>query len=310
MPRVSVIIPAFNAEAHLAQALDSIVGQTFQDWEVVVGDDGSTDLTGEIASGFGSRVKLVRNPTNLGPSAARNVAIARSSGELLAFLDSDDYWLPEYLEHQVRLHDTSRKNDAEVGVVACDARILGPDGLLPGTYLDHINFSGKVTVTRLLRSNPIFVSAMSPRHVVDEAGGFFDGLHTAEDHDLWLRIVELGYEVISSRTPLAVYRLRGTSLSADPVPMARGTQTVLLRALERGNLTKHERRVARRELRLQRAIERIAAPDSFSLRAVLREFPLLALVALEHPRRFPSFTRVLTTRGRSLSRFDGQPPPE
>ena len=90
MPRVSVIIPAFNAEAHLAQALDSVVAQTRGDWEVVVGDDCSADRTREIAASFGARVKLASNPRNEGPAAARNLAISHSSGELLAFLDSDD----------------------------------------------------------------------------------------------------------------------------------------------------------------------------------------------------------------------------
>jgi glycosyltransferase involved in cell wall biosynthesis len=305
---VSVIIPAYNAELELAQALDSVAAQTYADWEVVVGDDGSTDGTAKVAERLGSGLVLVRSEANHGPSTARNLAIAASSGELLAFLDSDDYWLPDYLDHQVRLLDASRREGVEVGIVACDAEVLGPAGRLPRTYLDLIGFEGEVTVTRLLSSNPIFVSAVSPRRVVDEAGGFCADLRAAEDHDLWLRIAELGYAIVVSRAPLAVYRVRGRSLSADPGPMARGTQAVLLRALARGNLTSRQRRIARRELRLQRAVERVAAQEGLLHRGVLSSLPLLARVAVENPRRWPSFARVLATRGGSLHRFDGESP--
>ena len=126
MPRVSVIIPAYNAERHLADALRSVEAQTYGDWEVVVADDASSDATAAIAESF-PRIALVRSATNVGPAGARNLAIEQSGGELLALLDSDDTWLPNYLEEQVCLYDESR--DAKVGIVACNARILGADGL-------------------------------------------------------------------------------------------------------------------------------------------------------------------------------------
>jgi glycosyltransferase involved in cell wall biosynthesis len=305
MPRVSVIIPAFNAEAHLAQALDSVVAQTYPDWEIVLGDDASTDRTCEIAESFGVRVTLARNARNAGPAAARNVAISNASGELLAFLDADDYWFPDYLEHQVALFDSSRTEGAGAGIVACDAHILGPSGFLPDVYSDHAQVPDEVTSTSLLRGNPIFVSAMSPRRVVEEAGGFCEELRGTEDHDLWLRIVELGYTVVVSSRRLAVYRIRGQSLSADPEAMAAGAQAVLRRALGRGNLTARQRRIARRELRLQRAVARIASPDGLSYRRLATALPLLTLVAVEHPRRWPSFARVLTSKGLSLARLGG-----
>src|SRR4051794_18295236 len=102
MPRVSVIIPAYNAEEHIAAALESVARQTYGDWEVVVGDDGSTDRTAEIVAGFGDRFRLVRAERNLGPANGRNVAIEDARGELLATLDSDDLWLPGYLDGMVR----------------------------------------------------------------------------------------------------------------------------------------------------------------------------------------------------------------
>src|SRR5262249_47288842 len=236
MPRVSVIIPAHDAEAHISQTLDSVVAQTYREWEAVVVDDASTDRTAEIATGFDPRVKVVRLATNGGPAAARNHALAHASGELVAFLDSDDYWLESYLQHQVDVYDSRCAAGGDVGIMACDARVLVGERLLPESYLEHLGFDGEVPLTSLLESNPIYASATCPRRVVDEAGGFETRLRGIEDHDLWLRVVELGHSVVVSRVPLAVYRVRDESLSADPRPIARGTQILLGRAIARGNL--------------------------------------------------------------------------
>jgi glycosyltransferase involved in cell wall biosynthesis len=160
MPRVSVIIPAYNAEEHIEQALRSVESQTYDDWEIVVCDDCSTDRTAEFAH--------VRTEANSGPAVARNLAISHSSGELLAFLDADDYWLPTYLERLVELHDSSGK---DVGIVACNAAILQEERLRPDTHMDVVRFPEEVTLPRLLQANP-FVSVIAPRRVVDEVGGF------------------------------------------------------------------------------------------------------------------------------------------
>ena len=171
MPRVSVIIPAFNAEKHIEEALRSVQSQTYDDWEIVVCDDCSTDGTTEVVRGFGDRVTLVRTGANSGPAAARNLAIAHSSGELLAFLDADDYWLPTYLERLVSLYDSGGVGSGRVGIVACNAVVLRADGLRPETYMDIVRFPREVTLRRLLQANPIFSGALVPRSAVDEVGG-------------------------------------------------------------------------------------------------------------------------------------------
>jgi teichuronic acid biosynthesis glycosyltransferase TuaG len=302
MPRVSVIIPAFNAEAHIAETLRSVENQTYDDWEIVLGDDGSDDGTVKLASEFGEKLRIVENPKRSGPATARNLAISRSGGELLAFLDADDYWLPGYLEHQVRFFDESQAVRADVGIVACNACVLGPDGFRPGTYMDLVGAPKDVTLTLMLRFNPIFVSALSPRAVVDEAGGFYPE-SLAEDYDLWIRILELGYRVVSTRRPLAVYRVSPGSASARPDVIARATQVVFRRALERGNLTRRQRRIVRRELRAHRVVEQIVSANGTSYRRLLRMLPLLALVAVEHPNRWLSYARILASGGRRFARF-------
>jgi teichuronic acid biosynthesis glycosyltransferase TuaG len=293
MPRVSVIIPAFNAERHIEETLRSVQGQTYVDWEVVVCDDGSTDRTVEGAHRFGHRLKVVRNESNIGPAAARNLAIEHSTGELLAFLDADDYWLPTYLERQVSLYDAAQADSGDVGIVACNALLLDADAVRSETYLDRVRFPRTVTLRRLLQSNPIFVSALVPRRVVEEVGGFCPDLYGTEDLDLWMRIVEAGYRVVGTSEPLAVYRISSRSLSSDPSAMARDKQRTYRRALQRGNLPPREQRIARRGLRRQRLIEQITSEHGLSYRRTLRTLPLVLLVVAEHPRRWRSLPRLI-----------------
>jgi teichuronic acid biosynthesis glycosyltransferase TuaG len=304
MPRVSVIIPAFNAERHIRETLRSVQTQTYLDWEVVLADDCSTDGTLEAAVALDdARVRVVQTSENSGPATARNLAIAAASGELLAFLDADDYWLPGYLAGQTRLYDASGGTEGRVGIVASNARVLGPNGFLARTYVDYIGFPEKLTLTQLLRSNPIFVSALTSHKVVDEAGGFCAGILGTEDHDLWIRILELNYRVVANRDPQAVYRLSPDSLSADPRAMAHAAQIMYRCALARGNLTQRERRIARRELLSQRAVEQIATAEGISYRRALKTLPLLVLVAAQHPRRWISLARRMARRERDLSPF-------
>src|SRR5512136_2135314 len=101
MAAVSVIIPTFNRAHKIARAVASVLYQTFTDYEVLVVDDGSEDTTSEVLKPFRSRVKCIHHSKNLGVSAARNTGIAESHSPLIAFLDSDDYWLPGKLAAQV-----------------------------------------------------------------------------------------------------------------------------------------------------------------------------------------------------------------
>jgi glycosyltransferase involved in cell wall biosynthesis len=307
VPRVTVIIPAFNASAYIAETLRSLHAQTYDDWEAVVADDASTDGTDEQAEAFGDRVRVLRTSVNEGPAAARNRAIAASSGELLAFLDADDLWRPDYLERQARLHDESRGRGVRVGIVACNAALLVHGGLLPQTYMEVMGFPPEVTLTTLLRANSIFGGAVAPRAVVAEAGGFCPDIVGTEDYDLWLRILELGYRVVATREPIAVYRLGAPSVSGSLGRMSRAWQLTYRRALERGNLTPRQRRIAQRQLRLQRALEefdaiRTARRDGRRAYARLaRDAPLFGLVAAENPNRWFHGARLGLGRGSPLS---------
>jgi teichuronic acid biosynthesis glycosyltransferase TuaG len=304
MPRVSVIIPAFNAEEHIEHAIQSVQSQTYENWEIVVCDDCSTDGTAERASGYGDRLTLVSTETNAGAAMARNLAIEHSGGELLALLDADDYWRPAFLERQVALYDSGQAEFGNVGIVACNASLLQADGdHHHETYMQLARFPREVTLPRLLRHNPIFSSVVTPRRVVDEVGGFCPELQRAQDFDLWIRIVEAGYRVVATREVLAVHRVGLPSLSSDVVAMARYTQRTYRRAQERGNLSRREQRVVRRELRRRRLYEQIASDRGLSYRRALRTLPLLLVVVAEHPDRWPSLPSLVARGRRALAPF-------
>ena len=298
MPRVSVIIPAHNAERHIAETLRSVAGQTYTDWEAVVADDASSDRTSDVVASFGPRVKLARSERNLGPADARNLAIEHSSGELLAFLDADDLWLPEYLEQLVRLYDENGGASGNVGVIACDAYLLEGEERVAGTFADSRGWRKNPTLTDLLKANSVLVCSVAPRAVVEEAGCFSNETFGTEDYDLWLRIVERGYRVVKSEQPLVLVRLaREGSVSNRLAGMARSFQATYRRALQRGKLTPRQRRIASRELRFYEAVERMAffldtrrAGRPGAYRQLLRSLPLFFSVAVRSPQRWPRWT--------------------
>jgi glycosyltransferase involved in cell wall biosynthesis len=293
-----VIIPAHNAERHIGEALRSVEQQSYGDWEAVVADDASTDRTADIVASFAPRVRLIRSERNLGPADARNLAISHAGGELLAFLDADDQWLPEYLAELVRLYDEGRAQTANVGIVACDAYLLEGDERSARTFAERFGSHDDATLTNLLKANSILVCSVAPRAVVGEVGGFSNECFGTEDYDLWLRIVEHGYRAVKTRQPLVIVRLaRAGSVSFRLGGMAQSFQATYRRALERDRLTPAQRRLARRQLRFYEAIEQLAIfledrrnGRAGAYRRLIQNLPLFASVALRSPQRVPRWT--------------------
>jgi glycosyltransferase involved in cell wall biosynthesis len=305
MPRVSVIIPARNAATLLPEALDSVIAQSYDDWEAIVADDASSDGTAALAAGYHPRVSCVRSERNLGIGGARNLALRQATGELVALLDADDLWLPEYLQRQVARYDAAVARGQDVGIVCCDAYELGARGLRAQTYSERAGWVDNVTLTTLLRRNTIFVSALVPRAVVDELGGFATDCLGTEDYDLWLRIVESGRAVIAVREPLVQYRVADTTISTNLAAMSRATQTTYRHALGRGRLSAHQRLVARRELRLQAFVElweeiarAMREGNGIPWRLVASAAPLGVRVVLERPGRWLHWLRIASAIAR------------
>jgi glycosyltransferase involved in cell wall biosynthesis len=297
MTRVSIITPAHNSEAFLGEALRSVEAQTYGSWEVVVADDASTDGTAAVAKSFGSRVRLVRAERNLGPAGARNLALQHAEGELVVLLDADDYLLPTFLERQVGAYDEARGSN--VGLITSDALVLGPKGMSSVTYRDLHPLAGELTLRRLLERNPVFVSSLFPRRLIDEVGPFDVDIRGAEDFDLWVRIMERGYRAIVTPEPLAVYRRWEGALTASQATSARSERLAYERALARGRLDPASARVARRRLRHARAVELLAEGG---VAAARRHSRLLLRVALENPSLWRTWARGAAARARGSRR--------
>lgn len=301
MPRVSVIIPAHDAAAYLPETLASVAAQTYSDWEVVAVDDGSTDDTGEILQTAGPRVRALHSPDAQGPAAARNRALGAAGGELVVFLDADDLLLPRYLERQVEVAEAARRAGRRLGLVTCDARILEGGEYAPHTYLDLIREPGRpLTLDRVLQRNPIYISSLVPRAAGDAAGWFDTELFGTEDHGLWLKLLELGYEAVLNPEALAVYRRHSGSISSNIAGQAANNRRTYELALSRGRLNAGQRRLARRAIRYNRAMEtvaraRFAGDRGAALRHLAASLPLLAWVALTNPRWWGQWLAVLRT---------------
>ena len=180
------------------RAVDSALNQSFQDLEVVVIDDGSTDHTAHRLASYGGRIKYYRNPERQGVSAARNRGIRESSGPLVAFLDSDDFWLPKKIETQVIFFGQNP------GAVACQLEeVWIRNGKRVNPKKIHKKPSGDIFLPslRLCLVSPSAV--MLRRGILDEIGGFDETLPVCEDYDLWLRIA-LRYPVHLIPEPLVV----------------------------------------------------------------------------------------------------------
>jgi glycosyltransferase involved in cell wall biosynthesis len=220
MATVSVIMPAYNVAAYIGAAIESVKAQTCTDWELLIADDGSTDETAGIAracAGQDARIRLLQQP-NRGISAARNLAIAESTGGFLAFLDSDDLWEPGYLAAQLATFE----RHPEVDIVSGNGWYLGSrrHGRPVRPYPDQRPQPTLATI--LADEESIFIMAVVRRRVFDTIGGFDEALRTNEDYDFWVRAAIAGFRFMRNDEPLGHYRRRNDSASASEIRMLTG----------------------------------------------------------------------------------------
>ena len=211
-PRVSVVIPTYNRAALLVEAVESVLAQTFADLEVIIADDGSTDGSAELVAALGDeRVEVLRLDHSGTPAVARNAALARARGELVAFLDSDDVWVPEKLERQVAILHRS----PGVGLVCSNSSVIDEDGNgIRDRYLPPDEGASGDVLAELLDVNFVVnSSAVARRELVEQAGAFSEDprLRAVEDYDLWLRVAAT-CEVVYLPEALVGYREHGGSV--------------------------------------------------------------------------------------------------
>jgi glycosyltransferase involved in cell wall biosynthesis len=230
---ISAVIPAYNAEEHIARAIQSVLAQTRPVDEIIVVDDGSTDNTAEVVRSFGDEVKLIRQ-ANAGVSAARNAGIKFATGDWIAFLDADDEWLPDKIERQVQLLD---RNSDLVWVTGNYTECLcDEDRKAPHTLPQQCesNLKGKDYFESYLEAIRLYqwghtICMLIRRDVFDTVGLFESGLSLGEDLDMWLRISyrypRIGFVV----EPLSVYHLS----IADSLMTAKAPESLYTHFIQR-----------------------------------------------------------------------------
>ncbi|MBP6004840.1 MAG: glycosyltransferase [Pyrinomonadaceae bacterium] len=226
---VSVIIPSYNYGRFIGQAIDSALGQTVVPAEIIVVDDGSTDETETIVRACGDSVSYIQQANN-GVCSARNRGIDASSGELIAFLDADDTWLPDKLEKQIAKFDT----DPEIGLVHCGMREFdGENGIVIRELLDGAE--GWVSENLLLWDGPAIVgpggTIIVKREAIESVGGFDETIKVGEDWEFCYRVAHK-YKVGFVPKALVNYRNHGSNAHKNVAEMERGMGRFYAKAFE------------------------------------------------------------------------------
>lgn len=232
-PKISVVVPAYNVSSYIEQALISLERQSWQDFEVLTVNDGSTDRTAEIVQAFcdrDSRFKLLHKQ-NGGLSSARNYGIRHANAEYIALLDGDDTYEPDKLANHIAVLDSA----ADVGVVYSASRIIRDDGKPTLMQLSGKQIKPDPLLSLLCKnfighgSNAVF-----RRCLVDEIGGFDESLPSFEDVDFWLRVAATRHWRFH-REPKALcsYRVRPSGLSFNVEQMQRCGDRVIASAYKR-----------------------------------------------------------------------------
>lgn len=235
-PLVSVIVPAFNGERYLGEALQSALAQDYPNKEIIVVDDGSTDSTPEILKGFGERIRVFRQ-NNAGAAVARNAAIARARGKYFAFLDADDLWLPQKLTAQIAYLESH----PDIGMVysawaewhADAGGRFAPPAPQHRAIEPEIEPGGSGWLyNQLLLDCVIHTTTVVMRaDLAARVGAFDETLRRGQDYDYWLRASRIT-PIHKLRAPLSLYRIHAQSITRRPHAANYG-YLVIQKALDR-----------------------------------------------------------------------------
>ena len=219
-PLVSVIMPSYNAENFIAESIESVLHQTYHNWELLITDDCSSDRTPEIAQSYCAkdpRINFAIAESHGGIAATRNLSITRASGRFFAFLDNDDIWLPEKLETQVQF---MLQNDC--AFCYSEYELINEDGTPKGKI---IKTDAVVDYDRYLRNTIIGCGTVMLDS--DKIGPFrMPANSTSDDMALWCRIMREGHRAYPINEVLMKYRVRGNSASANKIKAAKDVWSV------------------------------------------------------------------------------------
>lgn len=209
MPTISVITPVYNAEHFIEDCVLSVLAQTYTDLEYLLIDDCSHDRSREILlalQDIDSRIKPIFLENNLGPAGARNSGISAAKGQYIAFLDSDDLWLPNKLECQIEVLE--KENASVVFSSYIKISETGSD------MLKQVNVPSKVTYAMLMKSN--YIGCSTAIYDTKKTGKvYMPDVRFRQDYGLWLKILKKGHVAIGIQQPLVKYRVRESSVSSN-----------------------------------------------------------------------------------------------
>jgi len=242
---VSIIMPAYNAEKYIADSIRSVLAQTYSNWELIVVDDGSTDRTANIVrefAGHDGRVRYIfQENGRLGK--ARNTGIANAAGSLIAFLDSDDLWIPKKLQMQLQ---AMSENNADV--VFSNAYVFtdeNPDNETETLQSSAGRLSGPDFFDSLIRQNQIPVLTVLLKKTTLDTVGLFEEAkpyHGCEDVDLWLRLAKADFVFYGMPEALARYRRHDKAMTAHASNVFKPMLLVIRRHIDDSNLSELEKR--------------------------------------------------------------------
>lgn len=254
-PLVSVIVPAYNVAEYIGDALNSVLAQTFTDYEIIVINDGSPDTEAleRVLAPYMSRIVYLKQE-NSGVSAARNTGIKAARGSLIAFLDGDDSWLPHYLEVQV----PRIQADPTIDVLYPNMVMFGDASDAGEEFMTIFPSNGEVTFERLLLQEcNVSNCSIARREALMRAGLFDESLRSVEDFDLWLRVIKHGGRIAYHREVLGRYRRRSDSLTANPIWLSEHVLKALQKVKETMDLTPSERATVDNQLEHFHALLRL-----------------------------------------------------
>ena len=221
--RISVIINCFNGEKYLGETIQSVIDQSYENWEIIFWDNQSTDRSAEIVNNFkDKRIKYYKASEYSTLGRARNLAMGKATGEWCAFLDCDDLWLPNKLKKQV---DIIKNDKEDLGLIYGQMLVHGEDKVNPSDWSKRMLRYTKKTMMTSLPEGLIFedllkinfiplLTAIFRRDLFDIIGGISDHLEIAEDYDLFLKLSCLS-KVRAVQEVVALYRVHGGNISED-----------------------------------------------------------------------------------------------
>jgi len=224
MPQVSVIIPTKNRQQFIGRAIKSVLAQTYQDFEILVVDDGSTDQTQEVLKTFPDpRISVFHHEHSCGGAAARNTGIASSGGRYIAFLDDDDEWLPEKLARQVSI--LANGANSLGGVCTGHFKVDDKSGKITEEWIPSQkgNLSREIFESNCLSTTS---SLLLKKEVFEDVGLFDEKLKSFQDYDMWVRIAQY-YTFDYLKEPLVKYNCHSIQIWTDLKALSQGVDRIL-----------------------------------------------------------------------------------